>query len=105
MNKIEVSHPANPLQQNHIIVAQLPAFPTHRPPEDSPRLDSHWQLRVILVHDQLLDAGKGRSLEPEVTLASGLDNEVLVAIPADTEHNLALLISDSLAYQEVAVVV
>jgi len=57
------------------------------------------------VHNEFLDAGKGRTLEPEVALSGGLDNEVLVAIPAHTQHNLALLIPNCFADQEVPVVI
>lgn len=100
-----MAYSANPLQQHYIIVAQFPALSTNWSPEYSSGFDGDWQLGVILVHDQLLDAGKGRSFESEITLAGGLDNEVLVAVPADTQYDLALLVPDGLTDQEVAIVV
>jgi len=100
-----VTNPTNPLQKYHIIVAQLPALPANGSSEYGSRFHGHWQFRVILMHDQLLDAGKWWSLEPEITLSGGLDNEVLMAIPTDTEHNLALLVSNRFADQEVTIVI
>lgn len=102
---ISLSHPSDFLTQYHIIIAQLPYLTTNRPSENSTRFYGDWQFRLILMQYQLLYTGEWGSFEPEVTIHCGLNYEMFVSIPADTQYDLTLLIANGFTHQEVAFII
>lgn len=62
------TYSADFLQQQHVVVVQLPAFSVYRLTEYGPRPAGHRQRAVILVRDQLLDGGERGPFETELAL-------------------------------------